>query len=67
MNWYEMQIRMSEVEREISKQSRIRATQSALPRGKGRLDHSLAWLGRGLVTFGVRLQQQGLADTGGRE
>ncbi len=67
MNWYEMQIRLGELEGEIIKQSRINAARSARPRHKGRLDHSLAWLGRGLVVLGGRLQQHSLADAGGTE
>ncbi len=67
MNWYEMQIHMGDIEREIIKRGRINAALSARPRRVGRFDHSLAWLGRGLVTFGGRLQQPGLTDAGGRE
>ena len=62
LNWYEEQIRREEIEREITRHRHINEARAALPRCIGRLDRTLAWLGRGLVSWGGRLQQRGLTD-----
>ncbi len=67
LNWYEEQIRSEEIGREIARGQRVREALAGRPRCVGRFDRTLAWLGRGLVASGQRLQRHGLIDAGGGE
>lgn len=57
LNWYEEEIRRTEIERELAQQHRISEALDGRPASSRRVNRTLAWLGRGLVAVGWRLQQ----------
>ncbi len=59
LNWYEEEIRRTEIERELAQQHRINEALDGRPSSVRRVNRTLAWLGRGLVAVGWRLQQTG--------
>lgn len=61
INWYEEEIRRNETERELCHRRRINEAIKGQDRAS-QLDHALAWLGRGLVTWGAHLQRRANRD-----
>lgn len=57
LNWYEEEIRRTEIERELTQQQHINEARNGHSASGNRINRTLAWLGRGLVIVGWRLQQ----------